>query len=105
MISPGSALSQIHASGAIVKAEALARSGTDAALAMAAATEAEAEPASSNAEQDRLVIVLDAPSQRFVQLLIDHSDTTQRQYPSEAQLAFSRGIAAYIQAQRRIQPT
>lgn len=48
-----------------------------------------------------LVIELDQASQRFVQTLIDEgARTVLRRYPNEEQLAFSRGVNAYVSAMR-----
>jgi hypothetical protein len=50
----------------------------------------------------RLVIELDAAAERFVQTLVDGvSDTVLRRYPNEGQLAFSRGVNAYLAAMAR----
>jgi hypothetical protein len=47
----------------------------------------------------RVVIELDQAAERFVQTLFDGmSDTVLRRYPDEGQLAFSRGINAYVMA-------
>lgn len=52
----------------------------------------------------KLVISLDEASQRFVQMLLaPDSAAVLRQYPDETQLAFSRGVSAYVQATRRAQ--
>jgi hypothetical protein len=50
----------------------------------------------------RLVIELDSTAERFVQTLVDGAgDTVLRRYPDEAQLAFSRGVNAYMAAMAR----
>jgi hypothetical protein len=50
----------------------------------------------------RLVIELDAVAERFVQTLVDGAgETVLRRYPDEAQLAFSRGVNAYLAALAR----
>jgi hypothetical protein len=46
----------------------------------------------------RLVIELDAAAERFVQTLVSGAGDTVRRYPDEAQLAFSRGVNAYMAA-------
>jgi hypothetical protein len=49
---------------------------------------------------DRLLVHLDENAGRFVQTLLDaNSAETLRRYPSEAQLAYSRAIMAYLRAQ------
>ena len=49
----------------------------------------------------RLVIELDEGSARFVQSLVDPvNQSVLRRFPNESQLAFSRGVNAYIQALR-----
>lgn len=50
----------------------------------------------------RLVIERDEASQRFVQTLIDPAnDSVVRRYPHEAELAFARGVNAYLHALAR----
>jgi hypothetical protein len=50
----------------------------------------------------RLVIEFDPAAERFIQTLLDSAnDTVLRRYPDEGQLAFSRGIKAYITALAR----
>jgi hypothetical protein len=48
----------------------------------------------------RLIIELDEAAERFVQTLVDGVDVLRR-YPDEAQLAFSRGVNAYMAALAR----
>ena len=49
----------------------------------------------------KLVIEFDQASQRFVQTLLDDAaPEILRRYPDEAQLAFSRGVNAYVRAMR-----
>ena len=49
----------------------------------------------------KLVIEFDQASQRFVQTLLDDAaHEILRRYPDEAQLAFSRGVNAYVRAMR-----
>lgn len=54
----------------------------------------------SKVEPNKLVVQLDSDAQRFVQTVTD-ADTkeTVRRYPSEAQLAYSRAVMAYLRAQ------
>ncbi len=48
---------------------------------------------------DKLLVRLDAEAQRFVQTLTDpNTEETVRRYPSEAQLAYSRAVMAYLRA-------
>lgn len=48
---------------------------------------------------DRLVVEKDEAAGRFIQTRIDpQSEETVLRYPSEAQLAYSRAIAAYMRA-------
>ena len=49
----------------------------------------------------RLVIELDAAAARFVQMRIGDDDLVVRRYPDERQLAFSRGVNAYLAAVTR----
>ena len=52
----------------------------------------------------KLVIEFDQDSQRFVQTLLDDvARTILRSYPDEGQLAFSRGVHAYVRAMRQTQ--
>ena len=76
---------------------------------LAMRTEAAANPviagAASTAEQlsapSKLVIEFDQASQRFVQTLLDDvAHEILRRYPDEGQLAFSRGVNAYVRAMR-----
>lgn len=54
----------------------------------------------ANMEPGRLLVHLDEDAGRFVQTLLDaNSAETLRRYPSEAQLAYSRAIMAYLRAQ------
>ena len=47
----------------------------------------------------RLTIEFDEASQRFVQTLLEGgSEEILRRYPNEGQLAFSRGVSAYVRA-------
>jgi uncharacterized FlaG/YvyC family protein len=47
----------------------------------------------------RLRIELDPASSRFVLTLIDqHGQHVMQQFPDDAQLRFSRGVKAYVQA-------
>ena len=58
-----------------------------------------ATPPSPSLFPPRLVIELDQAAERFVQTLVDNAgDTVLRRYPDEAQLAFSRGVNAYMAA-------
>lgn len=51
-------------------------------------------------EPNKLQVLLDANSQRFVQTLTDSkSGELLRRYPSEAQLAYARAVMAYLRAQ------
>jgi hypothetical protein len=48
---------------------------------------------------DNLQVTLDQSAGRFVQTLTDHETSeTLRRYPSEAQLAYSRAVMAYMRA-------
>lgn len=50
----------------------------------------------------RLLIEFDAASDRFVHTLIDPaSQSVLRRFPNEGQIAFSRGVNAYVQAMRQ----
>ena len=50
----------------------------------------------------RLFIELDKAADRFVHKVVDReSDAVLRRFPSEGQIAFSRGVNAYVQALRR----
>lgn len=50
----------------------------------------------------RLYIELDDASDRFVQTMVDTAgETILRRYPNEGQLAFSRGVNAYVHAMRQ----
>ena len=52
----------------------------------------------------KLVIELDQAAQRFVQTLLDDAaHVVLRRYPDEEQLAFSRGVNAYVRAMRHDQ--
>ena len=69
---------------------------------------ASGERATMGSEQlsapSKLVIEFDQPSQRFVQTLLDDvTHTILRRYPDEGQLAFSRGVNAYVRAMRQTQ--
>lgn len=82
----------------------------------APALPSEAGPAAQAAEQrvaehavvlrnelmpDKLLVHLDEDAQRFVQTIADaNTAETVRRYPSEAQLAYSRAVMAYLRAQR-----
>ena len=47
----------------------------------------------------KLLVEVDRAAGRFVNTLLDSStNEVLRRYPSEGQLAFSRGVAAYMQA-------
>lgn len=47
----------------------------------------------------KLIVEQDEQAQRFVQTIVDvQTQQVERRYPSETQLAFSRAIAAYMQA-------
>lgn len=49
-----------------------------------------------------LVIEFDGAAERFVQTLIDPTDkSVLRRFPAEDQIAFSRGVNAYMTAQLR----
>ena len=46
---------------------------------------------------DKLLVRLDEDAQRFIQTLTDSNTAeTVRRYPSEAQLAYSRAVMAYL---------
>ena len=50
----------------------------------------------------KLTIELDTASRRFVQTLFDGgSEEVLRRYPDEGQIAFSRGVNAYVRALQR----
>lgn len=50
----------------------------------------------------KVVIELDHAAARFVQKLFDASnEAVLRQYPNDTQLAFSRGVTAYLEALAR----
>jgi hypothetical protein len=84
-------------------------------LALRVAAPAEPGPAAEAAERraaeqaaalkngllpDKLQVRLDERAGRFVQTLTDaNSDEMVRRYPSEAQLAYSRAVMAYLRAQ------
>lgn len=49
---------------------------------------------------DKVAVLLDHESQRFVATLTDTSTSEMlRRYPSESQLAYSRAVMAYLRAQ------
>lgn len=49
----------------------------------------------------KLFIELDEASARYVQTHVDPNDNSVlRRFPSESQLAFSRGVSAYVRATR-----
>jgi len=51
---------------------------------------------------DKLLVRLDENAGRFIQTLTDaNTAETVRRYPSEAQLAFSRAVMAYLRAASR----
>jgi hypothetical protein len=51
-------------------------------------------------QPDRVLVRLDADAQRFVATLTDSTTAEMlRRYPSEAQLAYSRAVMAYLRAQ------
>jgi hypothetical protein len=57
------------------------------------------QPAPSLLLSGELVVEIDAAAGRFVQRLHDRdTDEVLRQWPNEAQLAFSRGVRAYLAA-------
>ncbi|MES1201038.1 MAG: hypothetical protein ABUS57_06270 [Pseudomonadota bacterium] len=61
-----------------------------------AQTKAELRPDLSAA---KLLVAIDEGSGRFVNTLLDpNSQEVLRQYPSDAQLAFSRAVKAYLEA-------
>lgn len=84
-------------------------------LALRIATAAEPGPAAEAAERrtaeqaaaiknellpDKLQVRLDEKAGRFVQTLTDAAtEEMVRRYPSEAQLAYSRAVMAYLRAQ------
>jgi hypothetical protein len=54
----------------------------------------------ANVQPDKVLVQLDAEAQRFVATLTDSSTAEMlRRYPSEAQLAYSRAVMAYLRAQ------
>jgi hypothetical protein len=56
-------------------------------------------PGADPAPTTKLTIEFDTASERFVQTLVDASnETVLRRYPNSNQLAFSRGINAYMRA-------
>jgi hypothetical protein len=60
------------------------------------------EAASAHAPlSSRLIIEIDAAAGRFVQTLIGEDQRVVRRYPDEGQLAFSRGVNAYLAAMMR----
>jgi hypothetical protein len=59
---------------------------------------AAAAPPEQSLLPPRLVIELDQAAERFVQTLLNGAGETVRRYPDETQLAFSRGISAYMAA-------
>ena len=76
-----------------------------AAPAALAAPDALPAPSSASAQSQppllapHLFIEFDRDSQRFVQTVIDgESKTVLRRFPAENQLAFSRGVNAYLRA-------
>lgn len=51
-------------------------------------------------QPDRVLVRLDPEAQRFVATLTDSTTAEMlRRYPSEAQLAYSRAVMAYLRAQ------
>jgi hypothetical protein len=67
-----------------------------------AASPVSTTPAQTSLLPPRVVIELDAAAERFVQTLVDGAGgAVLRRYPDEAQLAFSRGVNAYIAALTR----
>ncbi len=55
--------------------------------------------AQANLAPDKLLVQLDAEAGRFVHTLTDSaSQETIWRYPSEAQLAYSRAVMAYVRA-------
>jgi hypothetical protein len=51
-------------------------------------------------QPDRVLVRLDPEAQRFVSTLTDSTTAEMlRRYPSEAQLAYSRAVMAYLRAQ------
>jgi hypothetical protein len=62
-----------------------------------------AAPAQGPLMAPQLLIEFDEASERFVQILIDPvNKTILRRFPDETQLAFSRGVAAYVRAMRGV---
>jgi hypothetical protein len=52
-------------------------------------------------QPDKVLVRLDPDAQRFVAILTDSSTSEMlRRYPSEAQLAYSRAVMAYLRAQK-----
>jgi hypothetical protein len=81
------------------------RPPSPAAKAQASAEHAAAAPAAPAPRLPLLTaevqIELDKASGRFVQTLVEsESKAVLRRYPDDAQLAFSRGVNAYVQAMR-----
>jgi hypothetical protein len=51
-------------------------------------------------QPDKVLVRLDEDAQRFVSTLTDSTSAEMlRRYPSEAQLAYSRAVMAYLRAQ------
>jgi hypothetical protein len=70
-----------------------------AAKATVAQPAAEADTRASEATPTRLQVSLDKSAQRFVQVFTDpNTEDLVRRYPSEAQLAYSRAVIAYMRA-------
>ncbi|MGE3141969.1 MAG: hypothetical protein AB7L65_01500 [Hyphomonadaceae bacterium] len=58
-----------------------------------------AAPGADSAPAPKLIVELDAASGRLVRTLLDPvSESVLWRYPNESQLAFSRGVAAYMRA-------
>jgi hypothetical protein len=53
----------------------------------------------SRLDPEKLVVEMDRAAGRFVQMLVDPlTEEVRWRYPSEAQLAYSRAVAAYLRA-------
>jgi hypothetical protein len=66
-------------------------------------TETKQEPPPSLLLSSELVVEIDQASGRFVQTLLDsETDEVLRQWPNEGQLAFARGVRAYLAALKSV---
>jgi hypothetical protein len=79
----------------------LAQSVTEAAIEASPQTSRPVDAPAPHLIEPSLIIELDQSAQRFVQTLVDPATgAVLRRYPDEIQLTFSRGVAAYVKAQR-----